>query len=404
MMRQIVFNRVGCILLLAAQMATADVPATLSHQGVIAVNGERFTGQGDFWFALINPANGENLWTNDGTQVGEQDQQPDAAVSLVLVNGIYNVRLGDGGMPDIDSSVFDTPDVALRVWFDDGLNGSHMLTPDQPIASVPYAYHSATIADDAVTSVKITDGQVMSVDLADDAVSSAKIQNGTVTAADLATNSVGSAEIASSAVGSDEIANNAVTSGEIADGQVDNADLAPNAVSSGKIQNGTVTAADLATNSVGSAEIASSAVGSGEIASNAVTSAKIASNAVTSAKIASNAVTSSDIAGNSVTSSDLASDTASLNKVSGGIMTISGGDVTINGLLHLDVGGVLPSSTDENLEFFQVVDGECNASTRGAMAIRRVTDVPGAVNQDCLCVCLLKNNPNVIYRWACFAP
>ncbi len=50
----------------------------------------------------------------------------------------------------------------LRVWFDDGVNGSQLLTPDQRIAPTPYladgAVTSATIAPGAVTGTHVAPG------------------------------------------------------------------------------------------------------------------------------------------------------------------------------------------------------------------------------------------------------
>ncbi len=156
----------------------ADAPLHLNHQGVIAVQGARFNGQGDFWFALIDPATGGNLWTHDGSRVGEQNQQPDTAVSLTVINGIYNVRLGDNGMANIDSSIFNMHDVALRIWFDDGVNGSHQLAPDQPASGVPFAFRSATIDDNAVTTTKIVNDAVTSAKIASSAASLNKVSGG----------------------------------------------------------------------------------------------------------------------------------------------------------------------------------------------------------------------------------
>ncbi len=288
----------GCVS--TAFAGGAGVPLHLNHQGVVAVNGVRFTGQGSFRFALVNPANGSNFWTNDGTRIGEQDQQPDTAVTLTVINGIYNVRLGDGGMAAIDAAIFDTPDVSLRIWFDDGRgNGTHQLSPDQRIASAAFAVHSATVDDNAITSVKIADGEVGNVDLADGAVTSGKIADGAVANADLADGAVNgvkiedetvtAADLAVNSVGGDEIVNDAVTSAKIANGEVGTADLANDSVTSAKIQDGSVTVADLAPNSVDGAEIVN----------------------------------------NAVTSTKIASDAASLNRVSGGTMSSVGGNVGI---------------------------------------------------------------------------
>ena len=42
-------------------------------------------------------------------------------------------------------------DVYLRVWFDDGVNGSRLLEPDVRIVSVGYAMVAAKVADGGIT-------------------------------------------------------------------------------------------------------------------------------------------------------------------------------------------------------------------------------------------------------------
>ncbi|NOS99901.1 MAG: hypothetical protein HOP29_04680 [Phycisphaerales bacterium] len=307
----------------------AEVPATLSHQGVIAVSGHRFTGLGDFRFALVDPVSGEYLWTNDDSPLANcpapTDVQPClppvGAVPLVVVNGVFNVALGDNGMHPIDASIFDMPGVALRVWFNDRKNGTHQLVPDQLIDSVAFAFRTATIDNNAVSSIKIADGQVNNADLANNAVNSAKIQDATVTAADLANDSVAAAEIAAGAVGTSEIA----------DGSVANVDLADNAVNSAKIQDGTVTAADLGNDSVAAAEIAAGAVGNADLADNAVNSAKIqdatitaadlATDSVAAAEIAAGGVGTSEIADGSVGNADVANNAVNSAKIQDGTVT-----------------------------------------------------------------------------------
>ncbi len=155
-----IFKCVGCILLFGAQMAMADVPNTLSHQGVIAVNGARFSGDGAFRFALVDPNTGHYFWTNDGSVldncipavgmvpcVSTACVSPVTAVPLTVINGIYNVRLGDTslvGMTGLPTGVFnENDDVVLRIWFDDGNgNGVHQFCPDQPVGSVPFTHHA----------------------------------------------------------------------------------------------------------------------------------------------------------------------------------------------------------------------------------------------------------------------
>ena len=62
--------------------------------------------------------------------------------------------LGDtslANMTAIPNAVFNNTDVRLRVWFNDGTNGSQLLTPDQRIAAVGYAMMAGNVPDGAIT-------------------------------------------------------------------------------------------------------------------------------------------------------------------------------------------------------------------------------------------------------------
>lgn len=138
------------------------IPLQLNHQGVVRVNGLAFSGNGDFRFGIVDPDTGNNLWTNDGTQVPGPGT-PTNAVNLPVINGIYNVRLGDAMLPNmtaVPSTVFNDDNVVLRIWFDDTQgNGVGQLSPDHVLTSAPYAFRAlnsdlagfATTAGDADT-------------------------------------------------------------------------------------------------------------------------------------------------------------------------------------------------------------------------------------------------------------
>jgi len=226
---QSLLSSLAFALLLGAASLHAQVPQLLNYQGRVISNGTNFTGNGQFKFALVNAAGAVTYWSNDGTSVA--GSQPAAAVTLAVASGLYSVLLGDtslAGMTAIPATVFNNGDVRLRVWFNDGVTGSQLLTPDQRIAAVGYAMMGANVPDGSITTAKLADG----------AITAAKIADGTIVTADLAANSV--------------------NSGHIIDGQVANADLANNAVNSAKVQDATLTGADLAVNTVTSVQLADS--------------------------------------------------------------------------------------------------------------------------------------------------
>lgn len=83
--------------------------------------------------------------------------------------------------------------------------------------------------------------------IANNAIRSRHIQNGQVRAPDIRNGAVTSAKIRNGQVRNPDLANNSVTSPKIRDGQVTNPDLASSSVTSGNIRNGTIQPGDLST-------------------------------------------------------------------------------------------------------------------------------------------------------------
>ena len=86
-------------------------------------------------------------WSNDGTSTG--GSEPAAAVSLEVRNGLFTVAIGDTTLPNMQSlaaAVFDQPDLQLRIWFNDGVNGSVALNPPQRLTPSPYAFRVTPVS------------------------------------------------------------------------------------------------------------------------------------------------------------------------------------------------------------------------------------------------------------------
>lgn len=138
------------LFLTAASGLLAEVPQLLNYQGRVSVNGVPFDGTGQFKFALVNGAGDTAYWSNDLSLVGEliPAEIPGTAVSLDVVNGLYSVVLGDSALANMSAlptGVFASPDVHLRVWFNDGANGFQLLSPDRRVAAVGYAITSGSM-------------------------------------------------------------------------------------------------------------------------------------------------------------------------------------------------------------------------------------------------------------------
>jgi hypothetical protein len=158
----ILLSVVICRFVLAAPAPA--VPGIISHQGKITVSGTNYTGSGLFKFALVNAAGTTTYWSNDGTSTG--GSEPTTAVSLTVARGVFSVNLGDTSVANmtqsIPASVFANSGVYLRVWFDDGVNGSQLLSPDRQITSVGYAFRAGSAATynetDPVFSASVASG------------------------------------------------------------------------------------------------------------------------------------------------------------------------------------------------------------------------------------------------------
>jgi hypothetical protein len=187
--------------------AHAQVPQLIHYQSRVAVGTVNFEGSGQFKFALVNTNGSSTYWSNDGSSVA--GSEPTAAVTLPVSKGLYTVHLGDttlANMTAIPASVFTNADVRLRVWFNDGPNGSQMLTPDHRIAAVGYAMMAGTVADGSITSAKIANGAIGSTQLASGAVGATQLASGAVGAAQLADGTITAAKMADGAITPDKLA------------------------------------------------------------------------------------------------------------------------------------------------------------------------------------------------------
>jgi hypothetical protein len=86
-------------------------------------------------------------WSNDALNAA--NNEPIAAVNMPVANGLFTVLLGDttlSNMLPIAASLFAQPNLQLRIWFNDGFNGSTLLSPAQRLTPTPYAAFAMTPA------------------------------------------------------------------------------------------------------------------------------------------------------------------------------------------------------------------------------------------------------------------
>ena len=127
-----------------------NIPTIVSYQGQVNIAGIPYSGTGYFRFVIVNTG-GAFYWSNDGTDA----ITPTEAVTLTVVNGLFNVLLGETN--PITYGMFSDSDRWLRVWFDDGIHGVQLLEPDTRLTTAPFAFQAnnamtATYATTALTA------------------------------------------------------------------------------------------------------------------------------------------------------------------------------------------------------------------------------------------------------------
>jgi hypothetical protein len=134
--------------------ATATATVTFGRVSKINISngGSNYSGATTVTIAA-SPSNlNFTYWSNDGTSTN--GSEPTNSVSIGVSNGLYSVLLGNTSLVNMTAvpntiAAFSGADMRLRVWFDDGTHGSQLLSPDQRIGSVVYAFGASVLGDPA---------------------------------------------------------------------------------------------------------------------------------------------------------------------------------------------------------------------------------------------------------------
>lgn len=156
------------------------------------------------------------------------------------------------------------------------------------------------IVDSSVVTSKIADAAISALKISDSAVDSIKISDLAVTTEKVATSSIVESKLAASSVVTSKIQNDAVITEKIFNSAVVESKLTNLAVTEEKILNNSVTATKIAPAAVTQTVLADDSVTELKIAEQNVVTQKIASGAIITAKILDSAVTGVKIAANSV--------------------------------------------------------------------------------------------------------
>jgi hypothetical protein len=126
----------GLCALLVAGAASAQ-PTLVNYQGQLDENGSPYDGNADFKFVILCGTS-TSAWSNNGSSAG--GNEPTAAVTLAVAQGLFQVNLGDPalGMVPLTANLINTcSNPRLRIWVNTG-SGFEQLS-DLPLASSPFA-------------------------------------------------------------------------------------------------------------------------------------------------------------------------------------------------------------------------------------------------------------------------
>ena len=160
--------------------------------------------------------------------------------------------------------------------------------------------NATTIANNAVTMVKIADAAVTSAKIADGSIATAKLANNAVTVAKLPTGASSTTFLRGDGTWVTPTDNNTTYTGSTSITLSGTSFQRP-ALTGDVTAAANANATTIANNAVTTAKIADNAINSAKIADGTIATADIANNAITSAKIADGTIATADLANSSVT-------------------------------------------------------------------------------------------------------
>jgi hypothetical protein len=171
----------------------------------------------------------------------------------------------------------DSDQIALRAVVNDSVEDAAIKERNMDTDSV----NNSAIQDNAITRLKILDGEVVDGKLGGNSVNRDNVKDSAINAN----------KLANASVEENKIVNGAVTNSKIGSGAVRTANIQSSAVTTGTIANLNVTSDKIATGAVTGDKIATGAVTGDKIATGAVTRAKLGSGSVGTTQIEDGAVT-----------------------------------------------------------------------------------------------------------------
>ncbi|MBN2212782.1 MAG: hypothetical protein JW723_00935 [Bacteroidales bacterium] len=170
-------------------------------------------------FTITKGLNGDIQWEETHTTTTDKYGLFSLIIGLgqQTGNGAYTKLLD---IPWIDADQF------LKVEISTKNDGNYILVSNQQFMTVPYSFYTDDIADDAITTEKKLDEEILAEDIATGAVETSEILDETIQAEDIAEGAVTTSELLNETILAEDIAEGAVTSSEILNSSIVNEDIA----------------------------------------------------------------------------------------------------------------------------------------------------------------------------------
>lgn len=127
--------------------------------------------------------------------------------------GLFSLVIGHGTVTD-GTILLDIPwingDQWLKVEISIHNDGNYKMVSNQQFMAVPYSFYTDDIADDAITTAKILNEEILAEDIGTGSVETSEILDETILAEDIATSAVETSEILNGTILNEDIANGTI--------------------------------------------------------------------------------------------------------------------------------------------------------------------------------------------------